>query len=98
MVPEEGTHQLLVHGHFDVFIINGKTTSPKSVAKAMLESGFERGSPIRCISCYTGAFDDGAAYQLARYLKSPVLAPTDKVRILEGGGYEIFGNGIWKNF
>ena len=51
-----------------------------------------------CISCHTGAFSDGAAYQLSRYLRSPVIAPTDKVRVLQGGQYEIFSNGVWKQF
>lgn len=74
MVPEKGMHQLLVHGHFDNFIVNGVITSPKSVARTMLQSGFNSGTPIRCISCHTGAFGDGAAYQLGRYLRSPVLA------------------------
>ena len=64
----------------------------------MLKSGFEKGTPIRCISCNTGRFSDGAAYQLSRYLKSPILAPTDMVRILEGGAYEIHAGGIWKQF
>ncbi|MBG6130183.1 hypothetical protein [Aquimarina sp. EL_35] len=63
-----------------------------------MSAGFRKGTPIRCISCYTGKFPDGAAYQLSRYLKSPVIAPTDKVRVLEGGGYEILGNGTWKQF
>ena len=98
LVPEKGLHQLLVHGHFDKFIINGAITSPKTVARTMLQSGFERGTPIRCISCHTGRFSDGAAYRLSRYLKSPVLAPTDKVRILEGGHFDIFGKGTWKQF
>nr|WP_298994376.1 hypothetical protein [uncultured Allomuricauda sp.] len=64
----------------------------------MLQSGFKRGTPVRCISCHTGALRDGAGYQLGRYLRSPVLAPTDKVRILLGGPYEIFDNGVWKQF
>lgn len=98
MIPEKGLHQLLVHGHHDKFIVNGLLTSPKEIARTMLESGFKKGTAIRCISCHTGMFSDGAAYRLSRYLKSPVLAPTNKVRILQDGGYEIFKNGIWKQF
>ncbi len=98
MVSEKGMHQLLVHGHYEKFIIDGTITSPKSVARMMLKSGFRKGTPVRCISCHTGAFGDGAAYQLGRYLKSPILAPSDKVRILKGGQYQIFGNGKWKSF
>lgn len=98
MIPEKEIHQILIHGHFDNFIIDGVITSPKEVARIMLGSGFRRGTPTRLISCHTGAFSDGAAYQLSRYLKLSVLAPTDKVRVLEGGGYQIFGNKPWRRF
>ncbi len=98
MISEKGVHQLLVHGHYDNFIIDGTVTSPKQVARSLLSAGFRKGTPIRCVSCHTGKFSDGAAYQLSRYLKSPVTAPTDKVRVLEDGTYEIFGNGVWKQF
>jgi RHS repeat-associated protein len=64
MVPEKGIHQLLVHGHVDNFIIDGEMIAPKTVARTMLQNGFKQGTPVRCISCYTGIFGDGAAYQL----------------------------------
>ncbi len=98
MVPEKEFHQLLVHGHYDKFIIDGVITTPKSVAEIMLKNGFKYGTPVRCISCHTGRFADGAAYQLSIYLKSPVLAPTDKVTILDRGQYLIFKDGFWKQF
>ena len=98
MVPEPGSHQLLVHGHYDNFIIDGVVVSPKTVARNLLANGVSPGTPIRCISCHTGAYPDGAAYQLSRYMRSPVLAPNNKVRILDDGTFEIFGNGHWIQF
>ena len=98
MVTERGVTQVLVHGHPATFVVNNVVTSPKSIARTILNSGFKRGNPVRLISCSTGALEDGAAYQLSRYLKSPVLAPTNKVRVLPGGGYDIYGGGIWVPF
>ncbi len=98
MVPETGVHQVLLHGTGDGFIVNGAFTSPKDLARTMLQSGYQRGTPVRLISCHTGVFGDGAAYQLSRYLRSPVIAPTNKIRIIDGGGYEIFGGGRFRTF
>jgi hypothetical protein len=98
MIPESGVHQVLLHGTGDGFIVNGAFMSSKDLARNMLESGFQHGTPVRLISCHTGVFGDGAAYQLSRYLRSPVMAPTNKVRILDGGGYEIFGGGRFRTF
>ncbi|SMD08368.1 RHS repeat domain-containing protein [Pedobacter africanus] len=98
MVPEEGLHQVLLHGTGDGFIIDGVFNTPKQLARKMLEEGFERGTSVRLISCNTGVYGDGAAYQLSRYLKSPVIAPTNKIRILKGGEYEIYDNGTFRTF
>ncbi|MCS4304940.1 hypothetical protein [Chryseobacterium sp. BIGb0232] len=57
-----------------------------------------KGTPIRLISCSTGVFGDGAAYQLSRYLKSPVTAPTNLVRVLKDGSYQVFGGGRFRTF
>jgi hypothetical protein len=98
MVDESGVYQVLLHGTPDGFIINEVATSTKDVAKTLLESGFQKGTPIRLISCHTGVYADGTAYQFSRYLKSPVMAPTNRVRILPGGAYEIDMDGVWKTF
>lgn len=100
MLNEPGHHQLLTHGSYDDFIINGISTSPKEVARQMLNSGFKPGTPIRCVSCKTGMHPDRPAYQLSRYLKSPVLAPTDRVRVVRdgSGSYIIARGGHWKQF
>jgi len=98
MVLEDGIHQILLHGTPDGFIINGTLTPAKELARSLLQSGFQKGTKIRLISCHTGVFGDGAAYQLSRYLKSPVIAPTNKVRILKDGTYEIFGGGRFRTF
>lgn len=98
IIPEVGVHQVLLHGTGDGFIVNGAFTSAKELARTMLQSGFQRGTPVRLISCHTGVFGEGAAYQLSRYLRSSVMAPTNKIRILDGGGYEIFGGGRFRTF
>jgi RHS repeat-associated protein len=98
MVSEEGIHQVLLHGTGDGFFVDGVFTSSKDLARIMLQSGFQPGTPVRLISCHTGVFGDGAAYQLSRYLRSPVIAPTNKVRILQGGAYEIYGDGRFRTF
>jgi len=98
MVPEAGVYQVLVHGTGEGFIVNGVFTSSKDLARSLLNAGFQRGTPVRLISCNTGVFADGAAYQLSRYLRSPVMAPTNKIRIIEGGGYDILGGGRFRTF
>lgn len=98
LVEEPEYFQVLLHGEADYFVIDGVPTSAKEVSRSLLQSGFQRGTPIRLISCHTGVWSDGAAYQVSRYLRSPITAPTNKVRVLEGGAYEIFDNGTWKTY
>lgn len=104
LVPEEGVEQVLIHGTPTSFIIGGETIedgvelTPKQLAKYMYETGFESGTPVRLISCSTGVYGDGAAYQLSRYLNSPVIAPTARVGILPGGEYLIEDGGRWRTF
>ncbi|WP_163408520.1 hypothetical protein [Flavobacterium ajazii] len=86
---ERGVHKLLIHGEVDNFIINKDPYSAKQVAKMMLQAGFKKGTPIECISCSTGMYADGAAYQLGRYLKSPVIAPSNWVRAVDVNTYVI---------
>ena len=96
--PEFGVYQLLAHGDFDNFIVNGLRISPKQMAKTMLDNGFKKGMPIRCISCSTGAYLDGAAYRLGKALDSPVLAPTRVVATMPNGDYVIGNGGFWREF
>jgi RHS repeat-associated protein len=98
MVAEPGVHQVLLHGTTDGFIVDGAFLSPKELARTMLQSGFQKGTPTRLISCWTGVYSDGAAYQLSRYLASPVTAPTERIAILEGGEYYICGGGYFRTF
>jgi hypothetical protein len=94
LIPEQGIHQVLLHGTPSGLV----GITPRKLATTMLQNGFQRGTPIRLISCWTGVWGDGAAYQLSRYLKSPVSAPTNKVRVLQGGAYEILGGGRFRTF
>lgn len=98
MVAEKGVTQILVHGFVDGFIINGEKITAKQLAGSLLNNGFKKGTPVRLISCRTGMYNDGAAYQLSRYLKSPVTAPTNRITTLEGGSYFIETGGRFKVF
>lgn len=64
----------------------------------LIGKGYQRGTAIRLISCRTGAYADGAAYELSRYLKAPVTAPTNLVGDNPNGSYFILDNGRFKTF
>jgi hypothetical protein len=73
-----------------------KTVPPAGVTMA----GYQRRTTVRLVACETGAYLDGAAYQLSRYIRAPVIAPTKEIAVLEGGGYIIRGGGggVFKTF
>lgn len=96
---EKGINNLVVaHGTSNGFIINGIETSTKDVARMMLNSGFQRGTKLRVVSCYTGKLTDGTAYQLSRYLKSPLVAPTGRISVTKSGGFKLWDGGTWATF
>jgi hypothetical protein len=74
------------------------STTSKQLAKSMLESGYQYGTPVRLISCHIGVAGDGAAYQLSRYLRAPVTASTREVSVMQGGKYIINEGGRWRTF
>lgn len=88
MVYEEGYHRVLVHGAQDYFIINGQKVSADILARLLIEDGYKKGTMIRLVSCHCAGYEYGAAYQLSRYMKSQVTAPTVRIRVLEGEGLE----------
>ena len=105
LVEEPGFHQMLIHGTENHFLYHDGMPfrlpikmTPKMLAGMMIEDGYVKGTPVLLISCDTGIADKGAAYQLSRYLKAPVKAPTNWVTVLEDGGYLIKDDGIWRTF
>lgn len=50
----------------------------------MLKDGYQQGTRIRLMSCWTGLLEDGAAQQLSNLANAMVVAPTNKMII----GYE----------
>ncbi|NML38409.1 hypothetical protein HHL17_14470 [Chitinophaga sp. G-6-1-13] len=97
LVPEPGLTQVLLHG-FPLGFESAEIPNAKELARTLLSLGVPRGTKIRLISCWTGFLDEGAAYQLSRYMKSPVLAPENRVLVLPGGGYLIDQGGAWRMF
>ena len=103
LVSNPRAHQILVHGTEDGFIYGIRTDlgvdfNAKQLSRILLSRGFKRGTPIELISCTTGIFRDGAAYQLSRYLRSPVTAPTNLISVEQGGTYLIRDGGIFKTY
>lgn len=98
LIPDGDEHLLLVHGEAYWFEANGVRMSAQEVGEVMLGQGFKEGTTVRCVSCNSGLQYDGAAAQLSRFLNSPVIAPTGRVRVLRGGGFELDKFGQWVRF
>jgi RHS repeat-associated protein len=105
LLPEDGVHQIVMHGdrYGDHFLEVGITVTTKvpakSMAKSLLQSGYQRGTPIRLVVCHAGVHADGLAYQLSRYLKAPVTAATTEVGVLPGGEFFFIpSTGFWRTF
>jgi len=89
---------VIVHGTSDGFKVNGNKIAPKDFASMMYERGYKAGTPVRLVSCWTGLYEDGAAYELSQHLKAPILAPTNEVGITSQGSFLINGGGNWQYF
>ena len=89
----------MVHGNKKSFLLieNGKSISisVEEVAGKMLQSGYVKGTPIKCWSCEAGFLSKGPAYQLGQYLGVPVKASTSKLVPRIGGGEKFFNGGKW---
>lgn len=101
MPKNDGYFNVLLHGQPDFFQPFNKKDQvfAKDIAKILYANGYQSGTPIRLISCSSGYggiyMGTGAAYQLARYTKAIVLAPTQEVGI-NNGIYFIRNEGRWK--
>ena len=84
---------VIVHGTHDAFIVNGVRNTPEQLAKLMYSQGYKSGTPVNLISCYTGLYEEGAAFQLSQYLNATVRAPSNRIAVVEGTHY--FESGYW---
>jgi hypothetical protein len=105
LVPKRGWYDVVVHGTEDGlgFTMNGSRLSPQQLYNNMLANGYQQGTKIRLMSCYSGSLPNGAAYQLSKFANASVVAPTNSMWIANGQGFLPFGrlmvdNGGWFNF
>jgi hypothetical protein len=98
IVEREGIETVLLHGNATGFVVDGMDVSAKEVARNMLANGYQKGTPILLVSCKTGVWADGAAYQLSRYLKASVTAPTNDIFIQPGGMPYVLYGGTMETF
>ncbi len=98
LLPEQGVHQVLVHGEYNVVRISNVTPmTAQELSDYLTANGHVPGTPIRLIACYTGGDVTGVAAQLAEHIHAPVTAPLNRVVVLQGG--RLFTeDGIWRTF
>lgn len=83
----DGFYNILCHGSEKNVLINGRKLKPQELADLILEQGYEKGEPIRLISCYTGAKPNGFAKKLAEILEVEVIAPTERISVDDLGNF-----------
>lgn len=77
ITPEEGYYDVILHGTPNYFDYFGETIDADTLCAIIAQrEDYEKGTPIRLISCDTGKTDDGVAAYIARKLKVRVKAPT----------------------
>ncbi|SDF85808.1 hypothetical protein [Epilithonimonas hungarica] len=91
-------YNVLCHGEPDRIIINGRKLKAEEFAKMLLEQGYEKGKPIRLISCHTGVKQNGFASKLAKLLETKVIAPTDRISLNDLGEFIIDKKGKFVEF
>ncbi len=83
----DGYYNILCHGDPKSVFINGKKLKPQELADLILQQGYEKGEPIRLISCQTGAKPNGFAKKLAEILQTEVTAPTERIAVDDLGNF-----------
>ncbi len=105
--PEAGYFDVVVHGSPDSFLVlhNGKWVelNQRSMKTFLKTQGYKEGTPIRLISCESGAASDGIAKNLANKMGVEVKAPTETVWIHPDGNLTIGATptaktGKWETF
>ena len=83
----DGFYNILCHGTDKSVLINERKLKPQELVDLILEQGYEKGEPIRLISCYTGAKPNGFAKKLAEILEVEVIAPTERISVDDLGNF-----------
>ena len=93
----------MVHGTEDGmnFVINGDLVSAPQLYSKILSEGYNQGTRIRLLSCFSGSVEGGAASQLSSLTNSMVVAPRSWVTVADGAGFVpagkfITGEGVSK--
>lgn len=83
IIKIEGWDDVILHGSKDGlhFIINGQPVTPEFAFNMMLKSGYQKGTPFRLNSCWSGSRDQGAAYELSQLAEAPVIAPAGALHV-----------------
>lgn len=81
-------------------MMNGNKLTPQQLYESIVANGYQQGTNIRLMSCYSGSLPNGAAYQLSKLANASVVAPTSSMWIANGQGFLPAGklmvdNGGW---
>lgn len=91
LIPKKGWYDVVVHGTEDGlgFTIKGcvDPITPQQLYTRMLANGYEQGTKIRLISCYSGSLTDGAAAQISKLSNATVMAPSGAAAVLPKGSF-----------
>jgi len=89
LLPKKGWYDIVVHGTEDGlgFTVNKQFVSPQQLYKNILADGYQQGTKIRLLSCYSGSIEGGAASQLSKLANAPVAAPQSWLSISNGQGF-----------
>jgi RHS repeat-associated protein len=90
LIPRAGWYDVIVHGTKDglAFTMKGAVNpiSAEELYGKMLANGYEPGTKIRLMSCYSGSLPNGAAAELSKLANAPVWAPQSWMSISDGLG------------
>jgi RHS repeat-associated protein len=102
LVAKRGWFDVVVHGTKDglKFVQNGNLITAEQLYSQMLAEGYQQGTRIRLMSCYSGSLPEGAAYQLSKLANAPVMAPQSWLSITNGYGFMpagkfLVGDNLW---
>ncbi|TWF40340.1 YD repeat-containing protein [Chitinophaga polysaccharea] len=101
----KGWFDVVVHGakNGEEFIFNGQRMSVEALYSKMLADGYQQGTRIRLMSCWSGSLEGGAAQRLSTMSQAMVVAPTRPMFVGYPGswfqlGKPIVPGGIFKVF
>ncbi|WP_315814232.1 hypothetical protein [Paraflavitalea speifideaquila] len=91
LTPKKGWYDVVVHGTEDglAFTVNKQLVTPNQLYNMMLANGYQQGTKIRLMSCYSGSVPGGGAVQLSKLANAPVMAPTGALSIFGKGSFMV---------